>query len=88
MELHSIGVQPFLWLTRKCEETQAKWPWSFRVGKMFSYLVIISLCLNGIFCLALIIGATSIGLLQGGGEACLHIEPLLAQAQRLQELEG
>jgi hypothetical protein len=28
------GVQPFLWRTRECEEAQAKWPWSFQVGKM------------------------------------------------------
>jgi hypothetical protein len=42
--LHSIGVQPFLWRAREHEETQAKWPRCFRVGKMFSSCVIISLC--------------------------------------------
>jgi hypothetical protein len=55
---------------------------------MFYPCVIISLYYIAILCLALIVGATSIGLLQGGGEACLHIEPLLAQAQRLLEVEG
>jgi hypothetical protein len=54
---------------------------------MFSSHVIVSLCYIGILCLALIVGTTSIGLIQGGGEACLHIETLLAQTQRLSEVE-
>jgi hypothetical protein len=64
VELHSIRVQSFLWRTREHDEPQAKWPRCQRVGKMFSPSVLILLCYIGILCLALILGATSIELLQ------------------------